>query len=271
MDAMQKKEVPALFVGFGLIVVVIFYFAFRETMTTATETPATAEPIKEAVTLPTISVDEAKKEYLSPTPTSTFVDVRTSDLYANAHIPRSLSVPLKMLATYVPKQGSNLILVWSAADQALMKQALAELGDKGVPFVFIAGGIEAWVGRGGQVVTKGDQTSFVDMSKVTLVPLDDWKKLIDSADAPSTVVDVRPKDLYAKSHIAKSVNIPLSELETRIQDVPKGVGIAVIGATTTETFQGAVRLFDLNVFTAKALNGGFDDWIANGYPVVQDK
>ena len=79
------------------------------------------------------------------------------------------------------------------------------------------------------------------------------------------------KDLYAKNHIAKSVNIPLSELETRTNDIPKGVGIAVIGSTSLETFQGAVRLFDLNVFTAKALNGSFDDWTAKGYPVRQDK
>ena len=271
MDAMHKKEVPALFVGFGLIIVVILYFAFRETMTPSTEAPVTAAPAAETVNLPTISIDEAKKQYLSAKPTATFIDVRTSDLFMNAHIPRSLSVPSEALSTYMPQQESSLIVVWAAADRTLMKQVVDTLGGKGVPFVFLNGGIEAWVGAGGQVITKGDQTSFVDMSKVTLVSLDDWKKLVENADAPSTVVDVRTKDLYAKSHIAKSVNIPLSELETRTNDIPKGVGIAVIGSTSLETFQGAVRLFDLNVFTAKALNGSFDDWTAKGFPTESSK
>jgi hydroxyacylglutathione hydrolase len=273
MNDQKRKEVPALFVGFGLIVVVILYFAFRGTMTPSETGTPSVQPAAESVKLPTIPIEEAKKKFLSATAPSSsiFIDIRTAGAFAQAHIPRSVSVPLDTLPSYSPKTGSTLLLVWSVRDRTLMEQALPVLDKKGVPYAFLDGGIEAWVNTGGQAITLGNQSSFNDQSKVTLVPLDDFKGLMENADAPSVVVDVRARDLFSKSHIPKSVNIPLSELETKIADIPKGKGVALIGGTALETFQAAVRLFDLNVFVAKALNGTFDDWVAKGYPVETSK
>lgn len=270
MEEQRKKEVPALFVGFGLIVIVIGYFAWKN-LAVPEKASHTVSMVEQEVRLPTIPVEAAAKKFFSADKTAVFIDIRPADAFARIHIPRSVSIPADRLSQYSPKQGTESIIAWTIADRQLMKSVMDTLDQKGVPYAFIDGGIEGWINAGGQAITIGSQASFIDQSKVTLVSLEAWKGLLENTDAPSIAIDVRSRAAFAKSHIKDSINIPLAELETSLSEIPRGKSIALIGETDIETFQAAVRLFDLNIFVAKALNGSFNDWVTSGYPVEASK
>lgn len=270
MDEQRKKEVPALFVGFGLIMIVIGYFAWKN-LAIPEAAPAAISVSEQEVRLPTIPVEAAAKKFFSADKTAVFLDIRSADAFAQVHIPRSVSIPADHLSQYSPKPEAESIIVWAAADKQSMKSVMDILDRKGAPYAFIDGGIEGWVNAGGQAITIGNRTSFIDQSKVTLVSLEEWKALLENTDAPSVAIDVRSRAAFAKSHIKNSINIPLAELETSSSEIPRGKNIALIGETDAETFQAAVRLFDLNIFVAKALDGSFNDWVTKGYQVEAGK
>ena len=57
---------------------------------------------------------------------------------------------------------------------------------------------------------------FPDVTRATL---DEAKQAFDSQSA--IIVDVRDTGSYAAEHISGAINIPLAEIETRINELPK--------------------------------------------------
>ncbi|MCU0504710.1 MAG: metalloregulator ArsR/SmtB family transcription factor [Chloroflexi bacterium] len=84
----------------------------------------------------------------------------------------------------------------------------------------------------------------------------------------AVVVDLRPAEEFAAGHIAGAVSIPLSELETRLAELPTDVEIVAYcrGPYCAMSPQGVALLRRLGR-RARRLEDGYPEWRLAGLPV----
>jgi rhodanese-related sulfurtransferase/DNA-binding transcriptional ArsR family regulator len=82
------------------------------------------------------------------------------------------------------------------------------------------------------------------------------------------VLDVRPPEEYAAGHLPGAVNIPIKELEKRLDALPKRKEIIAYcrGPYCLMSFEAVARLRKKG-FRARRLEEGFPEWKAAGLPV----
>jgi rhodanese-related sulfurtransferase len=191
------------------------------------------------------------------------VDVRSGEEYNIQHIKGSRSYPIENLASLTPEAGVPLIIVTKKNDKAIEEIASNTLKEKKVDFVILDKGFESWSLLGYPVFSEGNPRDFIDQSKVTFITAETLAPLL--ADNSYLIIDVQKPEAYAQRHIDTAINIPLDEIEKRIGEVPPSRKIIVYGSNELESFRGAVRLFDLNIFGAETLRG--NEFLKPGSPL----
>ncbi len=85
-----------------------------------------------------------------------------------------------------------------------------------------------------------------------------------------TVVDVRPAEEFAAGHLPGALNIPLAELEARMEELPAGVETIAYcrGAYCVLAFEAVARLRE-HGRPARRLEDGFPEWKQAGLPVEE--
>ncbi|HID81215.1 MAG TPA: metalloregulator ArsR/SmtB family transcription factor [Chromatiales bacterium] len=83
-----------------------------------------------------------------------------------------------------------------------------------------------------------------------------------------TVLDVRPAEEYRAGHIPGAINVPLTELEGHLNDLPadKEVVAYCRGPHCILSFEAVDLLRNCGV-TARRLDGGLPEWRQEGLPV----
>jgi rhodanese-related sulfurtransferase len=83
-----------------------------------------------------------------------------------------------------------------------------------------------------------------------------------------TVLDVRPEDEFRHGHLAGALNIPLSQLERRLTELPPDREIVAYcrGTWCVLSFE-AVAALRQRGYRARRLEDGFPEWKAAGLPV----
>jgi rhodanese-related sulfurtransferase/DNA-binding transcriptional ArsR family regulator len=83
-----------------------------------------------------------------------------------------------------------------------------------------------------------------------------------------TIVDVRPVEEYAAGHLQGAINVPLSELEKHLDDLPTDQEIVAYcrGPFCVLAFE-AVAQFRKNGLKARRLETGFPEWNVAGLPI----
>lgn len=107
---------------------------------------------------------------------------------------------------------------------------------------------------------------FAKKDELEAVPA---KEVLDRArKGLVTVLDVRPPEEYAAGHLPGAVNIPLSELEKRIKELPKQREIVAYcrGPYCLLSFEAVERLRKKGL-RARRLENGLPEWRAAGLPV----
>jgi rhodanese-related sulfurtransferase len=253
----DKKNARAVLVGGLLVLLVGGYFIGRalfkdtpkeEDISAALPSPAESNPIPE-LDANTIRQKLMNKEQF------VFVDVRGQADFESEHLLGSRSISTGALATFVPEEGRTVIIVFSAQDKNTRETTETILRQKSYPVFMLKGGIEAWKRGGNQLISAGDPNSFLDQSKVTYISLDEFKKLYFNPPTNLLLLDVQTTEAYERAHIRGAFHIPLKELEKRSGEIPAGSTIVVYGENELTSFQGGVRLADLNIFTGKTLAG----------------
>jgi len=89
-----------------------------------------------------------------------------------------------------------------------------------------------------------------------------------SADKNWAIVDVRPAQLYANSHIPGAINIPLADLMSQMGMIPAGQKVVVYCAIDTNAAFAVQTLRVYGGRDAFVLSGGIVAWQAAGIPVV---
>ena len=84
----------------------------------------------------------------------------------------------------------------------------------------------------------------------------------------ATVLDVRPEDEFAHGHLPDALNIPLSELERRLAELPADQEIIAYcrGPWCVLSFE-AVALLRQRGYRVRRLEDGFPEWKVAGLPV----
>jgi ArsR family transcriptional regulator len=85
-----------------------------------------------------------------------------------------------------------------------------------------------------------------------------------------SVLDVRPEDEFALGHLPEAINIPLADLEKRLNDLPRDREVVAYcrGAYCVLSFE-AVALLRAHGFTVRRLEDGYPEWKASGMPVEE--
>jgi rhodanese-related sulfurtransferase len=82
------------------------------------------------------------------------------------------------------------------------------------------------------------------------------------------VLDVRPEDEFAHGHVADALNIPLAQLERRLDELPADREIVAYcrGPWCVLSFE-AVALLRHRGYRARRLEDGFPEWKTAGLPI----
>jgi phage shock protein E len=100
-------------------------------------------------------------------------------------------------------------------------------------------------------------------------------RIVLEAQKPDvTVIDVRSPEEYAKGHVPGAVNIPIGELESRLSELGgQRLLVPYCNMLHPGNSRGekATALLKNLGFEAKALQGGFVAWQAEGLPVEETK
>ena len=83
-----------------------------------------------------------------------------------------------------------------------------------------------------------------------------------------TVLDVRPEDEFALGHLPGALNIPLSELERRLSDLPADREVIAYcrGPYCVLSFE-AVAALRARGYLVRRLEDGYPEWKAAGFPI----
>jgi rhodanese-related sulfurtransferase len=196
------------------------------------------------------------------------IDLRPSILYDEEHIPDARHKTIADLADYTPRDNAEIIIITLADDTVSVEQADAVFRAKSFPYAFLENGMAGWKAQNGNTVSVGNPDSVTDRAKVSFKTAPETKALLESPEKNFyTIIDTRSAGLYRSGHIPGAMNIPVEDLEQRRADIPRSQHIIVYGKSDLESFQAAVRLYDLNIFSPYALENGFAAWTEKKYTI----
>lgn len=87
-----------------------------------------------------------------------------------------------------------------------------------------------------------------------------------------TIIDVRPKQEFEEGHIAGALNIPVSDLSNKLDELPEDKEIVAYCRGPFCVFaDDAVELLRDEGFNAKRLDEGYPEWMLDELPVERAK
>ncbi|HET6403850.1 MAG TPA: rhodanese-like domain-containing protein [Candidatus Thermoplasmatota archaeon] len=86
----------------------------------------------------------------------------------------------------------------------------------------------------------------------------------------AVVIDVREAGEHRGGHIAGARNVPLAELESRLQEIPRDAPVVVHCALGSRSALAAKRLQALGFENVHDMSGGIRAWKQAGLPVEKD-
>jgi rhodanese-related sulfurtransferase len=87
-------------------------------------------------------------------------------------------------------------------------------------------------------------------------------------DAGAFIRDVRQPDEWNEYHIPGSTLIPLDQLETRLNEVPKDIEVVVVCRSGNRSQPGRDVLKNAGFAQVTSMSGGLKEWKAAGLPTV---
>ena len=110
--------------------------------------------------------------------------------------------------------------------------------------------------------------SSAPTTSAALISPVDYVEQYQTSAVPHLLVDVRTPEEYAEGFIAGSVNIPLQELEARLNEIPRDMPVVVYCRSGNRATQAADLLIR-NGYSDVYNMGGVSQWEAAGYPLAQ--
>jgi rhodanese-related sulfurtransferase len=93
---------------------------------------------------------------------------------------------------------------------------------------------------------------------------------IGEVGADAYLLDVREHDEWAAGHAPDAVHLPMMEIPSRLQDVPRDRKVVVVCRVGGRSGQVVQFLMQKGFDNVTNLDGGMISWAAAGRPVVAD-
>lgn len=91
-------------------------------------------------------------------------------------------------------------------------------------------------------------------------------KAYEMYQAGTFVLDVRTQEEWDEYHAPNTTLIPLDQLPSRLNELPKDREIVVVCRSGNRSQQGRDILLEAS-FNATSMAGGLSEWYAKGYPI----
>jgi hydroxyacylglutathione hydrolase len=196
-----------------------------------------------------------------PTDGEFVVDVRAADLFAAAHIPGSLNLPLggsflKWAGWVFPYDRDVVLIAGSAMGAALAARQLALIGVDRVAGWFADDVFSVWE-RSRQALERVEQTGSEELAR-------------QLGRGETTLIDVRSDAEWEGGHISGALHVPLGELSRRLAEIPRAQPVVVHCQGGTRSAIASSILLANGIHDVRNLHGGFREWVREGRPVVRD-
>ncbi len=273
----KQKDLKVLFVGFGLIILVILITILRGSLFVPKKENKTNSSENQTSLIPgekyqTISSIQLQKE-LSAGNKLTLLDIRPFENYAVEHILDSVNIPLVDFPVGSKINALNPVVIITTdlveEDKASVETAIKSLSDEHLTNVrVLAGGIEAWKKNIGATINFGDPKSFTDQAKVSYVEADKLNEALKQ-EVATFILDVRTPAEYASGHLKGALNVPFDDLEKRRSEIQPFPKVVVVGINELQEFQASVQLYDMILIQPFVLKGGINNWQKKGFELVK--
>jgi len=263
-SVLGKKEEIAIIIGFALIMCVLIFTFIRSInwqKSPGSTDSSDQNAVQHAADYDTISSNDLG-QLIRENKGVIVVDIRSYDAYIAHHILDSINIPIDELAQSSKiKPSDTIFIVGVDSNDSDVPNAVATLKNNHFTNIkVLAGGLAAWEGSGGQTVTFGDPTSFIDQSKVFYVDTAQAHDIIKNYSDSTIILDVRDASMFAQGHVPNAINIPLLDLERRRNELSPLKKILIFGVTDVAEFQAGVQLYDLTQTTAYVVKGAMQSW-----------
>ena len=185
---------------------------------------------------------------------ATVVDTRPATEFAEGHLAGTINIPrnksfLNWAGAILPYDRDAWFIA-PAGDQSRRELAndLALIGFERIAGVFPSNELNSLRTSAGSIATPQ-------------IGVDDVRSRSDL-----TILDVRSRSEYAEGHLPNAVNIPLTELSRRVEEVPAG-NVAVHCQGGGRSAIAASILQRNGRHDVANMGGGFTEWERNGNPV----
>ena len=128
-----------------------------------------------------------------------------------------------------------------------------------------------WVGLGIVLIVLVGAFLFRPGSNATADSLPREISVSDASamrDAGAFILDVRQPEEWNESHIPGATLIPLGELASRVNEVPKDQEIVVVCRSGNRSQQGRDILLQAGFEKVTSMAGGVNQWSAAGFEIV---
>lgn len=176
------------------------------------------------------------------------LDIRPEKNYQNYHIESSINAPYensRLKSDSLEKDQTVIVVELIPSEKGL--EVARQLITNGFETRCLKGGLSAYMKGGFPVISSGNYNSTTDRAKVSELTKEEVLEMTSSNDN-IIFLDVRKPFEFNESHIKGAVNIPLEELERRKSELPLRE-IIVVDEDPGRSFQAAVRLFDMNIYS----------------------
>ncbi|HEY7636025.1 MAG TPA: MBL fold metallo-hydrolase [Gemmatimonadales bacterium] len=188
------------------------------------------------------------------------VDTRPAGEYAAGAIPGTLNIPLGRSFTtwagWLIPYDRDFVLIVDDHRTHRVEEAVRDLAGIGLDRVIAYCGaevVEAWRTARGQLQT------------IESIPSQDVAEAVASNRA--AFLDVRSLEEWSAGHLPGARNLPLGELDERLNEVPRDQPVIVHCQSGARAAIAASLLFSRGISNVQQYPGGFGDWVAAGRPV----
>ena len=187
------------------------------------------------------------------------LDVRSGERFAEGHVPRSVNIALSgqfatLAGTLLGLKAAPVLIADTAEQIEEARLRLARVGID-VERGYLAGGVEAWKQAG------------LPWAQVPAINVEELRARMDQEAL--SVLDVRREGEWAAGHLAGAAWHPLDQFRTELPPVDADKPIAVHCKSGYRSMAACSLLMRAGVTKVVNVIGGFDGWVAAGFPVVR--
>ncbi len=192
----------------------------------------------------------------------TIVDTRPATDFANGAIPGTINIPAQR--TFTTWAGS--LLPYDQDFYLIVDEGRAGLADE-LARDLTGIGLDRLAGYFGSEVVNARHGSRGQLQTIPEVTLAEVAGRLRAPAGGETVLDVRGAGEWEAGHIPGARNIPVGELDQRLDEIPRDRAVIVHCQTGARAAMAASILLARGFSDVREFSGGFAEWRTAGQPV----